>query len=114
MRLSWDGHTVLQVLVYFERMNKQVAKSNEAVIYTRLSVARAGDTETLEDQERVCREMAERHGLRVVAVFAEGAGAMWHEQRDASRRRVPAHTDFAWLDWALWWLALQARGLCGG
>jgi DNA invertase Pin-like site-specific DNA recombinase len=74
LRAVWGGHTILHVLVYFERMNKQVAKSNEAVIYTRLSVARAGDTETLEDQERVCREMAERHGLRVVAVFAEGAG----------------------------------------
>ena len=54
LRAVWDGHTILHVLVYFERMNKQVAKSNEAVIYTRLSVARAGDTETLEDQERVC------------------------------------------------------------
>ena len=47
---------------------------NDAVVYTRLSAEREGSTETLEDQERVCRQLAAAKGLNVVAVFAEGAG----------------------------------------
>ena len=48
--------------------------ANEAVIYTRLSAARVGDDETLDDQERTCRQLAESHSLRVAEVFSEGSG----------------------------------------
>ncbi|MGZ0176085.1 MAG: recombinase family protein [Acidimicrobiales bacterium] len=48
--------------------------ANEAVICTRLRAARAGDDETLDNQEATCRKLAQSHGLRVAEVFSEGSG----------------------------------------
>jgi DNA invertase Pin-like site-specific DNA recombinase len=47
---------------------------NDAVIYTRLSSAREGDTDTLANQEDVCRGLAASNSLVVVRVFSEGSG----------------------------------------
>lgn len=54
-----------------------------AGIYCRLSVAKIGDTTKVEDQERICRELCERLGWTVAAVFTDNNRSAW--QRDRKR-----------------------------
>ncbi len=52
----------------------------QAVIYTRFSPRRnAGESESCETQEQLCRELAEKQGLEVVAVYhdREVSGDTW-------------------------------------
>lgn len=48
--------------------------ANTAVIYTRLSAQRDGDTQTLDNQAEVCGRLAAHKELEVLETFAEGSG----------------------------------------
>ena len=48
--------------------------ANTAVIYTRLSAQREGDTQTLDTQAEVCARLAAHKELEVLETFAEGSG----------------------------------------
>ena len=91
---------------------------NDAVVYTRLSAERAGSTETLEDQERVCRQLAAAKGLDVVAVFAEGAGVSAYSgvarpALDALHEHVRANRGTTVIAWELSRLTRKLTDLSG-
>lgn len=52
-----------------------------AGIYCRISLARDGDTTKTDDQERICRDLAERHGWNVIDVYTDGSKSAWQPSR---------------------------------
>lgn len=53
----------------------------KAGIYCRISLARYGDTTKTDDQERICRDLAERLGWEVVDVYTDGSKSAWQANR---------------------------------
>ena len=53
----------------------------QAAVYCRMSLARFGDTTKVEDQERICRELAARHGWVVFAVYCDNSVSAWQKNR---------------------------------
>ena len=52
-----------------------------AGIYCRLSLAKFGDTANVEDQERLCRELATQRGWPVAAVYTDNSRSAWQRNR---------------------------------
>jgi site-specific DNA recombinase len=50
-------------------------------IYCRLSLARMGDTTKVEDQERICRDLAESRGWAVTHVWRDNNVSAWRHDR---------------------------------
>jgi len=50
-------------------------------IYCRISLARDGDTTKTDDQERICRELADRLGWKVIDVYTDGSKSAWQPAR---------------------------------
>jgi DNA invertase Pin-like site-specific DNA recombinase len=59
------------------------AVTERAGIYCRLSLARFGDTTKVDDQERICRELAEMRSWTVGKVYTDNSKSAW--QRDRRR-----------------------------
>lgn len=53
----------------------------KAGIYCRISLAKYGDTTKTDDQERICRDLAERLGWNVVDVYTDGSKSAWQANR---------------------------------
>jgi len=53
----------------------------QAGIYCRISLAAMGDTTKVDDQERICRELAARLGWGVVDVYQDHARSAWQPNR---------------------------------
>jgi len=56
-------------------------KAPQAAIYCRLSLARDGDTTKVDDQERICRELAERLSWDVAEVYTDNSRSAWQKNR---------------------------------
>ena len=52
-----------------------------AAIYCRISLSRIGDTTKVEDQERICRGLAERRGWEVAEVYTDNSQSAWKKNR---------------------------------
>jgi site-specific DNA recombinase len=52
-----------------------------AGIYTRISLAAMGDTTKTDDQERICRDLAERLGWNVADVYCDASKSAWRKDR---------------------------------
>jgi site-specific DNA recombinase len=52
-----------------------------AFIYTRISIAQLKDTTKTDEQERLCRELCERRGWDVTAVFCDLSQSAWSRRR---------------------------------
>lgn len=52
-----------------------------AGIYTRISLATLGDTTKLDDQERICRDLAARLGWEVAGVYTDHSRSAWQLNR---------------------------------
>ncbi len=52
-----------------------------AAIYTRISLAVLNDTTKTDEQERLCRELCERRGWEVAAVFTDLSKSAWKRDR---------------------------------
>lgn len=57
------------------------AAGPQAAIYTRMSLASMDDQTKVDDQERRCREMCERLGWEVVAVYTDNNKSAWRHDR---------------------------------
>jgi DNA invertase Pin-like site-specific DNA recombinase len=53
----------------------------QAGIYCRISLAAMGDTTKVDDQERICRELADRLGWHVADVYQDHAKSAWQPSR---------------------------------
>lgn len=53
----------------------------QAGIYCRISLATMGDTTKVDDQERICRELADRLGWHVADVYQDQAKSAWQPSR---------------------------------
>lgn len=53
----------------------------QAGIYCRISIASLGDTTKVDDQDRICRELADRLGWHVVDVYQDQARSAWQPSR---------------------------------
>lgn len=53
----------------------------KAGIYCRISIAALGDTTKTDDQERICRDLAERLGWEVVDVYSDPNRSAWQANR---------------------------------
>ena len=58
-----------------------LAASPRAIIYTRMSLAGMDDQTKTDDQERRCREMCERLGWDVAAVYTDNNKSAWRHNR---------------------------------
>ena len=52
-----------------------------AAVYCRMSLARFGDTTKVEDQERICRDLADRRGWEVTEVYSDNSVSAWQKNR---------------------------------
>lgn len=66
-----------------ERAREEGHKLNavRAGIYCRLSVAAVGDTTKVDDQERICRDLADRLGWDVAEVYQDNNRSAWQDNR---------------------------------
>lgn len=64
-----------------EAGRRKLADAPRAAIYCRMSLAIMGDTTKVEDQERICREMAERRGWNVAEVYTDNSRSAWQLNR---------------------------------
>src|SRR5215472_2050222 len=55
--------------------------SVRAAIYCRMSLARFGDSTKVEDQERICRDLAEQRGWEVAEVWTDNNQSAWIRNR---------------------------------
>ena len=53
----------------------------EAAVYCRMSLAAMGDTTKVDEQERICRELAGRLGWQVVAAYCDPSASAWQKKR---------------------------------
>lgn len=58
-----------------------VSQPQRAGIYTRISLASIGDSTKLDDQERICRELAARLKWEVAAVYTDHSRSAWQLNR---------------------------------
>lgn len=56
-------------------------KKLAAGIYCRMSLAAMNDTTKVDDQERICRELADRLGWRVAGVYQDNSKSAWQKNR---------------------------------
>jgi site-specific DNA recombinase len=59
----------------------KAADPPRAGIYTRISLAALGDTTKVDDQERICRDLAGRLGWEVVDVYCDHSKSAWQKNR---------------------------------
>jgi site-specific DNA recombinase len=52
----------------------------QAAIYCRMSLARFGDTTKVDDQERICRELAAQLGWHVAEVYTDNSISAWNKR----------------------------------
>lgn len=72
-----------------EEGRRKLAEAPRAGIYCRMSLASMGDTTKIDDQERICREMAERRGWDVAEVYTDNSLSAWQLDRDGNVRKRP-------------------------
>ncbi|WP_165989746.1 recombinase family protein [Streptomyces sp. YIM 98790] len=60
---------------------RSTADQDNAAIYCRISKADDNDQTGVDRQERICREIADRLGVRVVAVFKDNNRSAWQRNR---------------------------------